>query len=118
LRALRGALELVADERGRIVLVSPGEVALASGTIDAVVVAVDDAGAIAAIGVEVRGGPEAAWQSFAHVRGGDCERTPAGVLVRRMSPARDVAIDQVRLTLVLAVDTRTTLRRLAILRAA
>jgi hypothetical protein len=116
-RCLPGALDIAADAACRIVLVSPREVAVARARIDCVVVGLPGENPVETIDVATRSAIDAPWQPFARVVGGDCERTAAGVVVRRTAAAGDAAVDQLLIGLSLAGPARLTVRRVAILLA-
>ena len=115
-RRTPGALALLADRSGRVVLVSPREIALAGSDIECFVVGISDAPALEAIDIAVRATVDAPWLPLAR---GDRERLPgvaAGRLVACDGAAGGTRVDQVRVTISLGRNPSCTLARVAILR--
>jgi hypothetical protein len=115
LRSTPGALELRADSRGRIGVVSPRETGLASRAIACIVIGIADARDVATIDVAVRSVPDAPWQPLAHGNAPDIGTTTAGRIVTRDPSAPAGHVDQLRVTISVRADARLTLTRIAVL---
>ena len=118
MRALRGGLELTADPRGRVTLVSPPEVALRWRDIEAVVVGLPGDLRIEAIRFDARAMRGARWRRLTQARADFPGCTAAGRVVAIPPMARDDTIDQLRMTLRVAPRAQFRLARVAILRNA
>jgi hypothetical protein len=118
LRRLPGALAVAPDRDGRVVLVSPAEVGLAAGAIEAVVVGLTDATTVASIDVAIRAGADAVWQPFARTTGRECEIVSAGILVKRTTSSCGIDVDQLRIAITFAQPGEGALRRVAVLSSA
>jgi len=111
-----GRLELTADGRGEVTLVSPPEVDVASTQIDRVVVGLPDDPGVQRIRIAARSAIDERWHVLADARGDEAARTAAGRVVRiACAPRFDV--DRLRLTLSVAPRAGLTLARVAILRS-
>jgi hypothetical protein len=118
LRALRGALALAADREGRVVLVSPPDLALAAATIEGFVVALEDIDDAVTIEVGARDAADAPWQTLVRSDVREAPRTQAGFLVSfpPVPTWRAHDVYQLRIVLSLGPRARAVLRRIAILR--
>ncbi|MGE5168831.1 MAG: hypothetical protein ACM3JC_00525 [Rudaea sp.] len=118
MRALRGALELTADDGGRVALLSPPDLALAATTIESFVVGLEDVRGDATLEVDARPSIDAPWAPIARSAVCRARRTAAGLLLPASLPAvpdaRDVG--QMRIAIALAPRAHCVLCRVAILR--
>ncbi|HET8875020.1 MAG TPA: hypothetical protein VFO53_01720 [Casimicrobiaceae bacterium] len=116
MRALPGGLALTADRRGRVTLVSPPEVALRCGDIDAVVAGLPGDVAPEAIRIDARGANGARWQQLVDARASSLACTAAGRVIAIPRITRAIDVDQLRMTIRVAPCAQFTLERVAILR--
>jgi len=112
-----GRLELTADERGTVTLVSPAEVDVRSTQIDCVVVGLPDDLAVQRMAIAARSAIGERWQALVDARGDALAQTSAGRVVR-ITGAPPLDVDRLRLTLWMAPRARFALARVAILRSA
>jgi len=112
-----GRLELTADARGDVVLVSPAEVAVGSGSVERVVLGLPEALAVRRIEISGRSAAGGRWRVLANARGAELVQTAAGRIVA-VDCAAAFDVDRLRLALRVAPRARFTLSRVAILRGA
>jgi hypothetical protein len=116
MRALPGGLELTADRRGRVTLVSPPEVALQRHDTDAVVAGLPRDVPLEAIRIDARSANGGRWQRLVDARAGTLAATTAGRMIAIPRVTRAIDVDQLRMTIRAAPRAQFTLARVAILR--
>jgi hypothetical protein len=111
-----GALLVVPDARGRVVLVSPRGLALPSERMGRVVAGLPTSAGIAAIAVHARGKGGTSWELVGLARGSQIVAAPSGRVVGRARSGRAATIDQIKLEIAFdATSSAVPLTRIAVL---